>query len=619
MTAKLGRRSAARGSALGVLLAFATSACSGQISAGGTEAQSAKAAHGSSGNGGSPSSGGGGPGQVAPGTNPGDAPSTCAATQVPGVTPLLKLSTVQYKNTVRDLLTASGAGSMLSSIQSRLDSVPDDSLGDSFRGLDDRISLEHVQAYFDVGVAVGDALRDQPAMLSAVAGSCASQTPLASSCAHAFIERFGQLAYRRPLSSDEIAELEALNDGQRTPAEAVRAIVIVLMSSPRFVNHVEIDGGAVGAQDDVLQLTSYEIASRLSYLFWQTMPDAQLFAAAADGSLATQAGFAQQLDRVFHDDRSRNTLWQFWNEWLRLETFTGFEITRPGFQSLAAGEPVGQPGHDYYADMVQEMRDLTQSFTFDRTATLADLLTTDVSTTRSADLARLYGVEPWSGSGDYPTLQGGTRAGLFQRAALLVSNLETTNPFHRGAMVRKNLLCDPLSRPDPNTLPPGSLDPPPVTAAQTTRQRYQAKVEGNATCAACHNQFSAIGFVLESFDALGRYRTLERVFDEETGKRLADLPIDTSAVTRIALDDERPVANAMELNQRVVDSRKVETCLATKYFDFAERREATPGSMDACLIDELAQLLQQADGGLAGAFERIARDASFFVRKVGPQ
>lgn len=592
------------------LLACA-SACSGQIRSAGadrsTEARSANP-------------GGAGPGEPAAPNDPRAEPSSsaCDAQQVPGVTPLLKLSTAEYKNTVRDLLAASGIGQMPASVASKLASVPDDSLGDSFRGLDSRISLEHVQAYFEVGVAVGDALRDQPALFRAAAGGCAAQSPLSASCLRAFIQGFGQLAYRRPLTSDEVAELAVLDDGTRSPAETIRAIAIVVMSSPRFVNHPEIDGSAAAGLDDLLELTPYEIASRLSYLFWQTMPDAELFAAAADGSLATEAGFARQLERVFHDPRTEDTLWQFWNEWLRLETFTGFETTRPGFQSLAQGEAIGQPGHDYYADMVAEVRDLTHAFTFVRTATLADLLTTDVSTTRSADLAGLYGVTPWQGSGDYPKLPAGTRAGLFQRAALLVSNLETTNPFHRGAMVRKNLLCDPLSRPDPNTLPPGSLDPPPVTAAQTTRQRYQAKVEGNATCAACHNQFSAIGYVLESFDALGRYRTLERVFDEKTGARLADLPIDTSAIPHIAAADDRPVANALELNQRIVDSKKVESCLANKYFGFAVRREATPDSMDACLIADIAQLLQQRDAGLAVAFQRVARHPSFFLRKVGP-
>jgi hypothetical protein len=537
----------------------------------------------------------------------------------PGVTPLLKLSTAEYRNTVRDLLSSVGLEKVTASIEPLLSAVPDDSLGSSFRVLDDRISLEHVQAYFDVGVAVGNAVRDDSELLKSVAGDCALAPALSDACVDGFIDGFARRAYRRPLGDDDVAVLKALNDGKRTAAEAVRAMTVVVLSSPRFVNHVEIDGAAVPGTSDELQLTAYEIASRLSYLYWQTMPDPELFAAAEDGSLATPDGFEKQLDRVFRDERTKAVLWQFWNEWFRLEKFTGFEVTRPGFKSLAGAEPVGQPGHDYYGDMVQEVRDLTEVFTFGEPKTVAELLTTRSSVTRSADLAKLYGVSPWSGTGAYPTLPTGTREGLLQRAALLVSNLETTNPFHRGALVRRNVLCDPLPQPDPNSLPPGSLDPPPITAAQTTRQRYQAKIEGKALCAGCHDQFAAIGYVMESFDALGRYRTMEQVFDEQTGTKLADLPIDTSGVVHVEPDDERPVAGASELNQRLLESGKVEACMASRYFSFATRRVPDQRSLDACSLDDLAKLLADPKGGIVGAFRRIAEQDGFFSRKVGPQ
>jgi hypothetical protein len=560
-----------------------------------------------------------GPGALPPGTNPGGVTVKCDANAAPGVTPLLKLSTLEYRNTVRDLLGASGATKLAASIAPLLEAVPDDSLGSSFRVLDDRISLEHVQAYFDVGVAVGNAVRDDPQVRRAVGGDCALASTLSDACITDFIEGFARRAYRRPLDATDVAQLEALNDGKRTPAEAVRAMTVVVLSSPRFVNHVEIDGTALPGKSDELQLTAYEIASRLSYLYWQTMPDDELFAAAEDGSLATHDGFEAELDRVFRDPRTKATLFQFWNEWLRLEKFTGFEVTRPGFVSLAQGEHVGDPGHDYYGDMVQEVQDLTEAYTFGGTKTLSDLMTTRESVTRSADLARLYGVAPWSGNGAYPVLPENTRLGLFQRAALLVSNLETTNPFHRGALIRRNVLCDALPQPDPNSLPPGSLDPPPITAAQTTRQRYQAKIEGKSLCAGCHDQFAAIGYVYESFDALGRYRTVEHVFDEKTGMKLADLPIDTSGVVHVTPGDERPVANAAELNQRLLDSGKVEPCMASKYFSFATRRAADPDSLDACALDDLAKILADPKGGIVGAFRRIALQDSFFARKVGPQ
>ena len=130
-------------------------------------------------------------------------------------------------------------------------------------------------------------------------------------------------------------------------AEAIRNVVVMLLMSPRFVNHLELAGTPISGRADYLALDAYEIASRLSYTFWQTMPDDALLAAAADGSLATDAGFAAQLDRVFADPRTRDTLWQFWNEWMRFETFTGFATERPAFMALAAGENLGDAGHDH--------------------------------------------------------------------------------------------------------------------------------------------------------------------------------------------------------------------------------------------------------------------------------
>ena len=569
--------------------------------------------------GGSGSGGGAAPGEVPVGTNPGGLSVTCDKGAAPGVSPLMKLSTLEYKNTVKDLLTSVGAVAVLPGIDGLLASIPDDSLADGFRGRDNRTALEHVQGYFNVGRAVGDAVAKDPALLTTVAGACAAEATLSATCVNGFLDRFVRLAYRRPLGDADRADYTSLNDGVRSPAQAIRAMLIVALSSPRFVHQVEVDGTPLASSSDLLQLTAYEIASRLSYAFWQTMPDAALLTAAEDGSLATDAGFAQQLARVFEDPRTQETLWSFWYEWFRLEKFTGFETTRPALQALAAGESLGVAGHEHYKDMVQEVRELTQLFTFQKTGTLADLLTTDVSVTRSADLAHLYGVSPWSGTGDYPKLPPGTRAGLLQRAALLVSNLEQTNPFHRGALLRRSVLCDSLPQPDPNSLPPGSLDPPPPSTAQTTRQRFQAKVEGNALCQACHGGFSDMGYVLESFDALGRYRTTEQVYDEKTGAKIADLPIDTNATPKVTPDDLAPVANASELNQRLVASQKVEACMAQRYFEYTTRRAVSDATLDTCVVQDLAAGLKDPALGLNGAFRRLAQYSSFFQRKVGPQ
>jgi hypothetical protein len=613
------RWSAVAGSLAGVVLPLLLLAgCQGEIGGRGSGSGSGGPGAGNGAGGGAANGGLGGaagnpslpPGTVGPGSF-----GACQQNADPGPSPLVKLSTLQYRNTVNDLLAASGLGAMVAEVTPILASVPDDSPID-FRGLDRRVSSDHVQAYFNVAVAVGDAVSARPERLTALAGSCAATAPLTAACVDGFLARFGQRAFRRPPDAQELTSLRQLNDGVRTPADAIRAMVVSILMSPRFVNHLEVDGAPIAGREDYLQLHPFEVASRLSYTFWQSMPDDALLAAAQDGSLATDAGFAAELERVFADPRTQQTLWLFWSEWLRLESFTGFAADRPAFKALAAGQSLNEPGHDHYGDMVQELRDLTDLYTWKQKGTLADLLTSDLSVTRSADLARLYGIAPWTGTGDYPRFTDGSRAGLLQRAALLASSLEETNPFHRGSLVRRSLLCDTLPRPDPNALPPGSLDPPPPSTAETTRQRFAKKIEGNGLCAGCHGSFSDIGYVLEAYDSLGRFRTIEKVFDQQTGALLAELPVDSTAVARINLEDTRPVMGPAQLNQRIVESGKIDACLSANYFRYALRRDPTAGGADACDFEQLRGDLAKPGVGLADVFKRLAQQPNFRRRKV---
>lgn len=509
--------------------------------------------------------------------NPGGEQLSCDRDADLAESQLLKLSTRQYRNTVLDLLDRYDLNSLRTSVDALLDAIPDDTLGSSFRGLDDRIELNHVQASFKVGLLLGDAVRDDSRIRERVMGPCSNEAADAS-CWDSFVNGFLQTIYRRQLSREERQGFDELIEDGAGLATAARSAIVIAMSSPRFIYHVETDGEELSARPDLLALDAYEVASRLSYTFWQTMPDEELLAHARDGSLLETEVYEQQLLRVWEDDRTLTTISQFWLEWLRLEKFTGFESGRPAFQALTDGHDFET--HDYYADMVQEVSDLTRYFTFEAKGSLADLLSTPLSLTQSEPLATLYGIEPWDGRGDFPRFDPEERAGLLQRAALLVSNLEQTNPFHRGALIRRAILCDSLQQPDPNQLPAGSLDPPEADEARTTRQRFAEKVEGNGLCERCHIGFSDIGYVLESYDALGRFRTVEKVLDEQTGRLLAELPIDTHGDVRISGPQEAPVRSASELNQRIIDSGKVEACMAERYLEFFTRR-ATTRSMPA--------------------------------------
>ena len=528
-------------------------------------------------------------------------------TTAPGVAPLRRLPQRQYRQTVVDVLTESGLGSLLPSITPALDAVPPDSPL-TYLSHDARLSAEHVSAWFAVATGVGDGLEQSATARAALVGPCGNEARFTEACRSRLFEGFGRRVLRRPLTNDERAELTAVADAARSGPEALRAMVVVLMLSPAFLNQVEVDGAPRGPGGP-LELTSFELASRLASTYWRSTPDDALLDAAANGTLATEAGFRAQLDRVFADQRTRRGLWAFWQEWLKLEAFPGFSTDRPGFRALTRG--LNFSG-DPWADMTDEIRRLTERHTFETPTSMDALLTTTDSVTPSPVLAGLYGVPPWNGQGAPPTLSN--RQGLLQRAALLASNQEQTNPFHRGAVMRRALLCDVLPQPDPVALPPGALDPPPVSATSTTRQRYEAKIAGNPLCTGCHQSFSDLGYVQEAFDALGRFRTTERVFDEQTGALLAELPLNVEGLPRVRFEDDRPVRDAAELNERIVESGRVHACLVRNFTATSLRRSATTGA-DRCAEARVARRLR--DGGtLAEAFKAIALDPSFRLRTV---
>jgi Protein of unknown function (DUF1592)/Protein of unknown function (DUF1588)/Protein of unknown function (DUF1587) len=544
---------------------------------------------------------------------PGAVPDGC--TSADSVRPLTKLSTLQYRNTVRDLLSALGTPEVFDVVGSKLQSIPEDSRSQTFSGLDDRISLEHLQGYFNVARAVADAITSDDTRLAKVAGQCALSTSVNAACLADFVDVIGPLTARRPLTAAERTELLGFAETAEAPSDQWRAVIVGALISPHFVNQVEINGAWVKDADTTLRLSAYEVATRLSYTFWQSMPDAQLFAAAADGSLLTEAGVKQQLDRVFKDPRTQATLWNFWQEWFGLDNFTGFELGRPGFQSMAEGAGVDS---DTYPAMVDELRQLTNHFTFEEPSTLDTLLKTNVSVTQSATLAGLYGVAPWSGSGAFPTFDSQERGGLFQRAALLVSSLEQTNPFHRGAFFARSLLCQNLPLPDPAALPPGSLDIPPTSGVKTTRERFDDKIANNDLCTGCHGLFTELGYSLEAFDSLGRLRTEESIYDEQTGDLIADLPVDAEATVLIG-GTAQTVSSPAELNQLMLGSGNIGNCLATQYVRFTARHALESGSSDACITENIGVAANDPKLGLLGAFRKIAEYQSFYRRKVGPQ
>jgi hypothetical protein len=522
------------------------------------------------------------------------------------ISPLRRLSEQQYRNALRDLFAPAGVDVSIEAA-TELERIPMDEHDTTFAILDARVSDQHARAYYRLADRLAAVTAFDDTHLANVAGECALEAEATDACIDAFLDDFGARVYRRPLDDAERERYHAMRAEADNATELFRSMIFSMLLSPQFLYHVEVDGEGDDAR---FELDAYALASRLSFHFWQSMPDDELFAAAADGSILTSDGYAAQLDRVFEDPRTRVAVDKFYDEWLQVGWLTTFPDT-PAFATFAEDTTLFDPDADHLVAAQQEIHDLARHYTFDVDGSLADLLLTDLSFTQSPHLAALYGVEPWDGESDPPRMPEGERAGLLTRMAFLVSGSHDTHPVHRGAVVRQRILCDTLQLPDPGDLPDGSLDPPPVTDNQTTRERYEAKT-ADALCAGCHASINPLGFILERYDAIGRVRSEERIIDELTGEVLATLPIDSTANPLLGQDD-MPISSGPELSAAVVDSGKVEGCFAQQYFRATFGRSEV--EEDMCAIEAVEDALRDEES-LRQALRTIALAPVFRARRV---
>jgi Protein of unknown function (DUF1592)/Protein of unknown function (DUF1588)/Protein of unknown function (DUF1595)/Protein of unknown function (DUF1585) len=480
----------------------------------------------------------------------------------------------------------------------------DGQAGDSFPEMDARTGQRHLETYLEVADKIAQSVASHDAQLTSLGGACALETPLDIACFRRFLVSFGARAWRRPLTVDELDRLLRLADGQ-APRAAYELTIAELLAAPEFLFHIERGVASASAASAVRPLNAYELASRLSYHFWQSMPDDRLFQAAASGALDSAAGYRAEVLRLATQQRARATWYRFFREWLKLDDFGGFAQER-AFTNFAGNL---KPTPELYQDAVWEIEQVAGYYTFDTPGSYRDLLTSNAVVTRSPRLAKLYGVEPWDGRSLPAVFRADERGGLLTRAALMISASHNTNPFRRGAFVQRRLLCgalDPLVN-----QAPGTLTLPPFDPLASTRTRYEHKVEADE-CQFCHARFAPYGYVLEAYDALGRHRREERLLDDN-GEYSGKVAVDERA-TVVVDQSEREVSGPIALGQILGASQQASECFVRQYFRFTFRRQEGDG--DSCTLRELEGSL--AAGGLLSLYRDIAFTDAFRSRVSSP-
>jgi hypothetical protein len=589
-------------------------------------------AGGSTGEGGAGGAAGGTGGVASTGGKPGanaDVAFSCDVTVSPASIPLVRLSQTQYTNTIHDivkfalkgsepdtmsLLTSAAVSAAMADYPPETRATtPSDRFGTYLR-MNQDVQDAHIKATYEVAVAVG-AVLTAPYNMNKVFGSCATDMIASNDadCIASFLTTFGARALRRPLTPDEVTFYRGFYGSSDVVDPAAFAdLVAGFLTAPQFLYLVEHGDQPVTGKTNVYTLSAYELASRLSYQFTQSMPDDALTAAAADGSLLTSPTvYAAQLDRLLADPRAETTLDEFFFDYFKLfqndiHNLVGLDA-RNGDAKFKAFAGANLPSKTLGTAMQNDAIDMANYFTFTTPGSFSDLLTTNLSFAKTAELASIYDVPVWDGASTPPQFPAGLRPGFVTRAAFLTSGMVTTRPIMKGVFIRKYVLCDQL--PDP---PMNASNTPIDTTTKNTRQAVEAITEQDGTsCVACHKSFiNPLGFATENFDALGRVRTGERLFDA-MGNVTATIPVDTSTTPQVSAGDMSTTSNAADLVRLINSSAKAHACFARNYFRFTFRR-LEDVAQDGCALERIRQ--NMTSGNLRDAFRDVALTDEFKSR-----
>ncbi len=480
----------------------------------------------------------------------------------PGRVTMHRLNLAEYDNTMRDLLgtTTSPSGDF---------HFPADDRGADFDNASDVLTVSplHVSSYNAATTSlIAAALASTSQRSAVVACDLAAQ---GATCARTALEAFVPRAWRRDVASTEIDKLMtvvslATSKGDSVEAGFKLALRVVLLS-PNFIFRPELDPPASIAPH---ALSEYELASRLSYFVWSSMPDAQLFAAAKAGTLHEPSQLAAQVTRMLADPKAKALVDNFAGQWLftRLLDDAQPDATLfPAFDSSLRSA------------FKTESQMLFREVAFNGLP--ADQLLTATFTFVNDRLAKFYGL-PTTGSSDFRRvdLSGSTqRRGILTEGGLLTINAhgDRTSPVKRGKFVLNELLCQDVPPPPPSVNTMITAD---ATGAQTLRQVLSVHVN-SPVCSSCHSLMDPIGFGMENYDAIGTYRTME-------GK----LPVDATGTLPATGEHFNGL---VELTQLIAKNPAFPACMASKVYSYALGRSMVkpaenPNHMDTAVLSSIA-------------------------------
>ena len=509
----------------------------------------------------------------------------CSSLMRPGRVTLHRLNKIEYDNTIRDL---TGLSLNLSS------SFPSDDVGDGFDNIGDVLAIPPLlmEKYLAAAETVAaEVLANETARNRIIIhkpGDGLNEVEAARMNMRAFASR----AFRRPITDGEEERLFALMklayETGSSDKEIFETLVAAVLSNPHFIFRVEKDPTDDDA-DGIRELDSFELASRLSYFLWSSMPDDRLFKLAREGELTKLNILASEARRMLTDPKARALVDNFAGQWLQLRDVSRLQPDPDLFPAFDDELRVAMrtETEQFFETMIREDRSVLEFLTADYTFV-------------NERLAQHYGIPDINGNEFRKVSLATGRRGVLTHASILMltSNPTRTSPVKRGKWILDNILAEPPPPPPPNV---PELEEGTETLGTLREQMEQHR--SNPACSACHLKMDSLGFGMENFDAIGAWRDADGRFD-----------IDASG----ELPGGRKFDGASELMQILVDEKKTEfcRCLSGKLLTYALGRGLD--TYDRCTVNDLVKSLEENDYRFSALVTEIVTSPAFRMREAKP-
>lgn len=533
---------------------------------------------GGSGTGGSVSSSGG---STTAGSGGSSGATTACSTPLPGSAPLRRLSNAEYRNTVSDLFAM--VPDIVTIVAASTSEFPSESESLGFRNSAEFLTVQSLVAekYMAAAEEIAATVALEPGVVP-----CEPDVGAEMTCGRTFIREFGERAYRRPLADEETTRYDAQFQTALDAydfATAVEWTIYSVLQSPAFLYRVE---RGLPSQTATTRPTAYETAARLSYLFWQSQPDSSLLAAARDGALETPVQIEAKAREMLLDARSER-LFQFFEEWLDLDRLEDFSRDDEIFPSLP----------DDLTDLYRnETKSFVESLLKRADGGFEELLTAPY-TFANDSLAEFYGLSG-ANDGNFVRVDDPRRSGILTQAMLVAQDKPyRTSIVRRGLKVITGFLCQNVPAPPDDV----SLNLESIAPGLSQRERL-ALHRQNPACSGCHSLLDPIGLVFESFDAVGRYRTV----DED------DQPIVTTSVIEGTTDANGTVADVGGLGALLAQSQEARDCYVTQTFRFFFGRDVE--AADDCTLAQLRARFAEREFSLSELLVALTQTDAFLYR-----